>query len=115
MLRACQQRVTLDVVLEGRSCQCRGLLRKEGRQVFFLFSFSWAAPSVSAHADMVVEWLTCGHTPSDRHQAPADERSLGGGGWAQRYGEPNQKRREAGRVPIAGCEFGWWAGSRNGE
>lgn len=91
--------MTLDVVLEGWSCQSRGLLRKESR-VFFFPPLS--SSLVSAHADMVVEWLTCGHTLSDRHQAPAHDDSGGDGGWGegfegQRYKELDQKKRHEGK------------------
>lgn len=78
---------------------------EEGRQVFLCY--------FSGHTDMVVEWLTCGHTLSDRHQAPADElsggRCLRAGSGAEGCNE--KKKKGSAGVPIAGCEFGWWAGS----
>lgn len=59
---------------------------------------------------MVAEWLTCGHTLSDRHQAPTHDCSRGDGGAleGQRYKELDKKRHEGKkteRVLIAECEL----------
>lgn len=94
-VRKCQQRVTLDVALEGRSCQCRG--PREERQVA-------RAACLFLPTDTVVERLTCGHTLSDRCR-PTDGQRGGGGQINGLEGSPRftessvtrTQRRPAGR------------------
>ena len=54
--RKCQQCVILDMVLKEQSCQRKSPVRRAGCQAVCLFM----------PTDTVVDWLTCGHTLSDR-------------------------------------------------